>query len=171
MRLELKAVYRPFPVYRGMSSIVVIPVLQVLEFCHMEMATVTVGASANNRSLLAKSKTTSTVWEQFGLEANDNGKPVNSDKAVCRVCKQQIVAKSGNTSNLRAHLKNHHPLVFSGLLQREQSRRSRDSPSSSLQRKGLVTVASAFEKEKKYECGGGHAVLHYYYFFISSLLQ
>ena len=75
-----------------------------------EMAT-----AVSQGSILAKPKTRSPVWEHFGLEANEKGWPAKSDKAVCWLCKKLIVTKGGNTSNLQAHLKNHHPLVFSGL--------------------------------------------------------
>ena len=57
-------------------------------------------------SLLPKSKTISLVWKHFGFEADDScQKPKTTETAVCRLCRRNVEAKGGNTSNLRSHLR------------------------------------------------------------------
>ena len=54
----------------------------------------------------------SSVWEYFGFEADDEGKPVNEDRPICKKCSRTVATKSGNTSNLLSHLRNAHPEVY-----------------------------------------------------------
>ena len=54
--------------------------------------------------LVSKKKTTSAVWEYFGFQANQKGEPVNTDEAICKLCNKKVIARDGNTSNLRTHL-------------------------------------------------------------------
>ena len=113
-----------------------------------EMAT-----AVSQGSILARPNTRSPVWEYFRLEANEKGQPANSDKAVCWLCKKLMMGKGGNTSNMRVHPKNHHPLAFSGLQKQEQLHQSEDSSNSRSKTKGLsgqATVVMAFEKVSKY---------------------
>ena len=51
------------------------------------------------------------MWQYFGLEAGEHNIPKHDleDQPVCRKCNKQIRAKHGNTSNLLAHLRDHHP--------------------------------------------------------------
>uniref|UniRef100_A0A3P9KWX4 BED-type domain-containing protein n=1 Tax=Oryzias latipes TaxID=8090 RepID=A0A3P9KWX4_ORYLA len=53
----------------------------------------------------------STVWMYFGLKADERGKPMNTDRAVCRLCRKVVISK-GNTTNLRSHLRRRHPAEF-----------------------------------------------------------
>jgi len=57
----------------------------------------------------------SVVWNYFGLLANENGVVLQEreDEPVCRTCKKSVRAKSGNTSNLLAHLRDHHADLYS----------------------------------------------------------
>ena len=74
-------------------------------------------------SLLPKSKTTSLVWEHFGFEADNSGqKPNTTETAVCRLCRRNVEAKGGNTSNLRSHLRVHHQLTFRELERMRQEK-------------------------------------------------
>ena len=61
--------------------------------------------------LVKKPRAVSVVWSYFGLKADDRGIPVSGEeqKPVCRACNRSIPAKGGNTTNLMAHLKEHHP--------------------------------------------------------------
>ena len=54
----------------------------------------------------------SPVWEYFGFEADDEGKPVNKDRPICKKCPRTVATKSGNTSSLLLHLRNAHPEVY-----------------------------------------------------------
>ena len=54
------------------------------------------------------------VWNYFGLLVNENGVVLQEmeDKPVCRIRKKSIRAKSRNTSNLLAHLRDHHANLY-----------------------------------------------------------
>lgn len=66
-----------------------------------------------NMALIAKSKGKSLVWMYFGLKADAKGRPLNNGQCVCRLCRQIVLAKNGNTTNLRSHLKRRHRAKFS----------------------------------------------------------
>ncbi|XP_066578265.1 GTPase IMAP family member 8 [Amia ocellicauda] len=51
----------------------------------------------------------SAVWAYFGYVKNDQGTVVEDGKPVCKLCRIQVSAISGNTSNMFAHLRVHHP--------------------------------------------------------------
>ena len=65
-------------------------------------------------SLVRKPRANSVVWDYFGLITNDNGSVIVSEeqRPVCRTCYKSISAKGGNTTNLMAHLKEHHPELY-----------------------------------------------------------
>lgn len=67
--------------------------------------------AAQNMDLISKPRGKSTVWMYFGLKADETGKPMNTDRAVCRLCRKVVVSK-GNTTNLRSHLRRRHPAEF-----------------------------------------------------------
>lgn len=62
--------------------------------------------------LIAKPRSKSIVWMYFGLKADDKGQPLNSGEAICRLCRKIVLAKGGNTTNLRSHLKRRHRAEF-----------------------------------------------------------
>ena len=65
--------------------------------------------------LLPKQGTKSSIWRYFGLR-EDGGKAVDDGiKVVCRLCYRSVMAKSGNTSNLMAHIRNNHKAIYSQL--------------------------------------------------------
>ena len=66
------------------------------------------GSSMENE-LVTKQNTKSHIWKYFGFEPDESGKPRSKDHPKCRLCKTEIAAKDGNTSNLFSHLKNKHP--------------------------------------------------------------
>ena len=63
-------------------------------------------------TVVEKPGTTSEVWEYFGLHADKNGKPLKDEDPVCKICRSDVVAKSGNTSNLISHLQHNHPAIY-----------------------------------------------------------
>lgn len=67
--------------------------------------------AAQNMDLISKPRGKSTVWMYFGLKADERGKPMNTDRAVCRLCRKVVISK-GNTTNLRSHLRRRHPAEF-----------------------------------------------------------
>ena len=80
--------------------------------------------------LVSKEKATSLVWNYFGLEADKDGKPINAEKAICRIAsgcgKKPVLAKGGNTSNLLTHLRRHHPKHYAKLLQAQEKKKSKE---------------------------------------------
>ena len=64
--------------------------------------------------LVKKPKSSSAVWNYFGLEADLNGVPLpgKEEKPVCKSYKVNVSAKGGNTSNLFTHLRDHHPDLY-----------------------------------------------------------
>lgn len=62
----------------------------------------------SNMDLICKPRSKSIVWLYFGLKADEKGQPLNSGEAVCRLCRKIVLAKGGNTTNLRSHLRRRH---------------------------------------------------------------
>ena len=48
------------------------------------------------------------VWEQFGFKKKKESEDLDKSMAVCKLCHTNV-KYSGNATNLRAHLKRHHP--------------------------------------------------------------
>ncbi|KAJ8290046.1 hypothetical protein GJAV_G00008120 [Gymnothorax javanicus] len=67
-------------------------------------------AKANAESLVSKKGANSPVWQCFGFLGDENGKPRNMDSPICKLCMKAVLAKGGNTSNLRTHLMKKHPV-------------------------------------------------------------
>lgn len=65
-----------------------------------------------NMDLITKPRSKSIVWLYFGLKADEKGQPLNSGEAVCRLCRKIVLAKGGNTTNLRSHLRRRHRADF-----------------------------------------------------------
>ena len=64
--------------------------------------------------LVKKPNSKSIVWNYFGLKADEYNVPLPSEeeRLFCRSCKWAVAAKSGNTSNLLTHLRDHHPDLY-----------------------------------------------------------
>ncbi|XP_056594328.1 uncharacterized protein LOC130413269 isoform X1 [Triplophysa dalaica] len=54
----------------------------------------------------------SEVWRYFGFRTNAEGSLVEDGFPICKKCGRKIAAKQGNTSNMFAHIRNHHPSEF-----------------------------------------------------------
>lgn len=65
--------------------------------------------------LIPKKKVKSLVWSYFALPANEEGKLVAENLAVCKLCKCPVSSKGGSTTNLTAHLKNYHPTEYTNI--------------------------------------------------------
>ena len=75
--------------------------------------------SASEDEFLPKPGTKSDLWKYFGLKKDLNGKAAVKDGLVyCKICRRKVLAKNGNASNLKAHLKNNHKHIHSQLQQR-----------------------------------------------------
>ncbi|KAJ8354692.1 hypothetical protein SKAU_G00222590 [Synaphobranchus kaupii] len=66
-------------------------------------------------SLVSKKGVNSPIWKLFGFIGDENGQPVDKDAPTCKLCMKSVAARGGNTSNLRTHLINNHPLHASRL--------------------------------------------------------
>ena len=84
--------------------------------------------------------------ELFGLEANKGGTPKPDKNPICRSCKRSIPTKGGNTSNLMAHLKEHHADLYVEALSAQKSKDRRknvvDSDSASTSGTGKHSVST-----------------------------
>uniref|UniRef100_A0A1X7T3P7 BED-type domain-containing protein n=1 Tax=Amphimedon queenslandica TaxID=400682 RepID=A0A1X7T3P7_AMPQE len=59
--------------------------------------------------LILKPGAKSDLWKYFGLKPDSHGNVArNSPDVYCKICQRKVQAKNGNTSNLKAHLKNNH---------------------------------------------------------------
>ena len=79
----------------------------------------------SSQSLVRKPRAVSVVWDYFGLKTNENGTVIVTEeqKPVCRTCHRSVPAKGGNTSNLMAHLKEHHPELYTEAMSSQKSSR------------------------------------------------
>ena len=61
-------------------------------------------------NLVKKKNTKSAAWNFFGLKANEHGVSIPSAKhwPICKICYKSVPCKSGNTTNLFAHLRKQH---------------------------------------------------------------
>ena len=54
--------------------------------------------AAVGEQLTEKYGTKLPVWNYFGLLTDENGRGVQPDNPICKICHTQVRAKSGNTS-------------------------------------------------------------------------
>ena len=67
-------------------------------------------------SLVDKPNAKSPIWKYFGFVPNDNDKPSNTDKLQCKTCGATVTTKTSNTTNLRVHLLQKHPQLYTKLM-------------------------------------------------------
>ncbi|KAI7804933.1 putative zinc finger BED domain-containing protein 1-like [Triplophysa rosa] len=91
--------------------------------------------------LVSKPNTTAPIWKCFGFKPDEKGQLNDIDTAICRLCKREIAAKSSNTTNLRTHLKSHHPIEFAELVK----------TSSTAHTSRQLPITQAFERTTKYK--------------------
>ena len=100
---------------------------------------------AARQQLVEKCGTKAPVWKHFGLLAGVSGQGIQPDDPVCRICRMQVRAKAGNTSNLLSHLKNKHPIAYKEVrLDKEKEESEKQSRmADSRQQPTLSSVVSA----------------------------
>ena len=64
--------------------------------------------------LLVHKNTKSSVWQNFGLMANEDGRVIEKEqeKPICPTYGKGALAKGSNTTNLFQHLREHHPQIY-----------------------------------------------------------
>ncbi len=72
--------------------------------------------------IVQKAKTTSSIWNYFGLKVDDNDVPIPEEleKPVCKLCNKSVSAKRSNATNLHTHLKDNHPDAYAIVLYKER---------------------------------------------------
>ena len=107
-------------------------------------------------NIIPKQNTTSPIWTFFGLEADEDGKPVSTETMRCRTCYASVPAKGGNTSNSFSHLKNHHPKKYKEVMDAVAAANAAKQISSSSSSKSSTqpTLENLIEKSKQYEKHG-----------------
>ena len=73
-----------------------------------------VSSARADTQLVKKPRAASVIWNYFGLKADSKGVVIAEEdqKPVCQMCNKSVPAKGNNTSNLMAHLKEHHPTLY-----------------------------------------------------------
>lgn len=75
--------------------------------------------------LIPKKGATSVVWNWFGYKRADK----EQTTVICKQCKNTVISKGGNTSNLFHHLKHRHPVQY------EECQKAREESSTADARK------------------------------------
>ena len=58
-------------------------------------------------------RTKSAVWEYFGHRKKPDGHGLKEEgRPTCKTCLRTVAARGGNTSNIIAHLREHHPSLY-----------------------------------------------------------
>ncbi len=108
------------------------------------------GKMAEASELLPLEGATSAVWSHFGFPACD-GKILESDRkkrqfVSCKLCSKRI-NYSGNTTNMRSHLRDTHRREHSALLQEEEAkRRLMQQRGTSKEVRGQLSIAERFTR-------------------------
>ena len=94
----------------------------------------------------------SPVWQYFGFKQDET----DSDPPTCKLCLKKVCAAGGNTSNLRRHLQNNHPVESSKIAKAKPEKRQADTAGAgqSTSQNQQLSIADAFSKLQKYERGG-----------------
>ncbi|KAA0721363.1 hypothetical protein E1301_Tti023538 [Triplophysa tibetana] len=102
-------------------------------------------------ALVDKEHSRSAIWNYFGYEANEDGKPKDTNKPICKSCYRAVVTKGANTSNIAKHLKDRHPDLYKEF--REPSARTfRSNTKSQFQRwavEGALECGCILRNRKK----------------------
>ena len=101
-------------------------------------------------SIVSNKKSKIIVWRHFGYVRQEDGK-IKEKTVICRLCKWEI-PYSGNTTNLCAHLQNHHKAQYLELKKVPEKQetiqstiaRSQPLPTLSPRYKELVSAVGSF---------------------------
>ena len=88
-------------------------------------------------------KRISVVWDYFGVQKDKD------DSIVCRSYHRSVTTKNGNTSNLLAHLKTNHALLYQECQQAMPQKESKKPKIQSTQPTLMETVVKSQPYEKK----------------------
>ena len=66
------------------------------------------GDSGESRRIEAPKRAKSPLWLHFGFVKDESGKMKDPKHVSCKLCGKDV-AYSGNTTNLKQHMLNHHP--------------------------------------------------------------
>ena len=105
--------------------------------------------------LVDKPGSKSAVWKFFGLKCDEEERPIIDGHVFCQRCKSKVAARSGNTSNLIAHLWNNHPTIYADFVKQKAEKlgqifkklREQKASSPSTSGTGTMTVPEKLESE------------------------
>lgn len=104
-------------------------------------------SSTNDEIVDKKGSTNSVIWKWFGYLKSDEAQI----KTICKICRQFVKTKTGNTTNLFHHLKKYHPNDHA----ESMKMRADATPSSSRASSGAVpkqkSIVSSFVAITPYE--------------------
>ena len=126
------------------------PMKMVLECENDNVVEDSLSSSSNDSDLVSKCSTKAFIWKYFGFEPNEKGNPQSKNHPKCCLCRLEITAKDGNTSNLNSHLKNKHPQEYD-IVQKAAANtsRKRQSDTTQLPMQQLLLEAT-WDKTKLY---------------------
>ena len=85
------------------------------------------------RNLVKEKNTKSATWNFFVLKADEHSVSILSEehRPICKICYKSMPCKSGNTTNLFAHLRERHPREYKQANQGLQGNKNRNEASRS----------------------------------------
>ena len=107
-------------------------------------------SSSQPSPLLPKPNGKSELWNHFGLRADEEGKAIDDGKVVCKLCRVTVVARNGNTSNLKSHLRYNHKAVHSQNELKQVTDLSTHPDTKEKLPKNQPCLAASFEKSVPY---------------------
>lgn len=113
-------------------------------------------ATASQKIADAPNKLQAPVWNHFGFKvSNEDGiEIVDKHKVICKICKLEMVYKTGTTSNLKRHIEGQHPQI--NLENRKKKRKTTASAEQPPPKKAkgttqptLLDVVKTYSKQSK----------------------
>ena len=100
------------------------------------------------QDLVKKPNSISVVWTHFGFEPDRDGKPVNEELAVCRLCYRKVRTRGSNTSNLFSHLRTAHAKEYSAIKDGRKPRKTKNMEGG--EGSGQPSIPQSFARSEKY---------------------
>ena len=100
------------------------------------------------QDLVKKPNSISVVWTHFGFEPDRDGKPVNEELAVCRLCYRKVCTRGSNTSNLFSHLRTAHAKEYSPIKDGRKPRKTKNMEGG--EGSGQPSIPQSFARSEKY---------------------
>ena len=109
-------------------------------------------AENDNDHLKRKDRMKTSAWTHFGVKTAEDGNSVEEGIAICLYCKQSVVARNGNTSNLFSHLRTQHPAKYELAMKAKKKAKGKGKATGTSPRSGTQnSINESFAQMKKYD--------------------